>query len=73
MFSNAEVAARVSALMLEFGAKLNESVADVQETCPEPEFLAYRDAVSRMMFDMLVRVMNPIYAVHPELKPPELG
>ena len=72
MFANAEVAARVSALMVEFGMRLDASLLEVRETCPDAEFLAYRDPVSQMMFDMLVRVMNPIYAVHPHLKPPEL-
>ncbi len=69
---NREVAARVSATMLRFGAEIEESVKDVKANCSIDEHLAYREACSRLMLIMLVDVMNPIYLEHPELCPPEL-
>lgn len=72
MITDKEVARQVSELMLEFGAKLNASVALTKERCPESEFKAYRAVVSTLMGEMLLEVMNPIYATHPELKPKEL-
>jgi hypothetical protein len=72
MIKNKEVASRVSQLMLEFGAKLNESVALAKERCSDAEFKAYRTVVGRLMGEMLLEVMNPLYAEHPDLKPKEL-
>jgi hypothetical protein len=62
----------VSELMLSIGAQLNESVRLVQTTEDDAEFKRYRDSVSKLMFTMLVEIMNPLYAEHPDLKPPEL-
>ena len=73
MISNREVAGRVSALMLEIGAKLDASVADVAASCPEAEVSDYRRAVGTIMGAMLLDIMNPIYAVHPSLGPGDLA
>jgi hypothetical protein len=72
MIKDKEVATRVSLLMLEFGAKLNESVALAKERCSDAEFKAYRTVVGRLMGEMLLEVMNPLYVEHPDLKPKEL-
>ena len=58
--------------MIEFGAQLNESVALAKERCSEAEFKAYRTVVGRLMGEMLLEVMNPLYVEHPDLKPKEL-
>ena len=44
MISDPDAARRVSALMLEIGAKLDASIADVQASCPLPEFERYVEA-----------------------------
>jgi hypothetical protein len=72
MIQNKETAKQISALMLELGAKLNESVALVRDTCEASEFNVYRSAVGQLMGTMLLDVMNPLYSTHPELKPEEL-
>ena len=72
MISSPEVAARVNSLMQEIGAKLNASIADVGSSCPEEEFTNYRRVVAQVMGTMLVDIMNPIYAVHPALKPSQI-
>jgi hypothetical protein len=72
MIQNPEVAARVSALMLEIGAKLDASIADVQASCSEDELREYRRAVGRLMGALLLDIMNPLYAAHPTLKPRQL-
>ena len=69
MITNPEVARRVSALMLECSANLHASVDDVRASCPDEEFENYRRAVAGIMAEMLLTVMNPIYAAHPSLKP----
>lgn len=73
MISNQEIAVEVSTLMLEIGAKLDESVARVQASCPQPEFERYRRAVGRVMGAMLLDIMNPLYTEHPALKPAGLN
>lgn len=67
-----EAASQVSALMLEFGAKLDKSLELVQERCSNEEFEAYRNVVGILLTEMLTGVMNPLYAQHPDLKPKEL-
>ncbi len=62
----------ISELMVSMGARLNESVRLVQATEDDSEFKRYRDSVSKLMTVMLLEIMNPLYAEHPDLKPPEL-
>jgi hypothetical protein len=69
MISDPDAARRVSALMLELGAKLDASIADVQASCPLPEFERYRHEVGQIMGRMLLDIMNPLYDEHPEIKP----
>ncbi len=51
-------------------AQLNESVAQVRDECGAEELHAYRRAVGKVMGEILLEVLNPLYAEHPELKPP---
>ncbi len=67
-----DIAETINNLMLEYGAKLDESVRFVMENCSKDEFDRYRSAVGQMMGTMLLDVMNPIYREHPDLKPPQL-
>lgn len=67
-----DIAETINNLMLEYGAKLDESVRLVMENCGKDEFDRYRSAVGQMMGTMLLDVMNPIYREHPDLKPPQL-
>lgn len=67
-----EVAKDVNQLMLDFGAKLNRSITLAKERCNESEFKAYRLAVGKILGEMLMEVMNPLHAEHPDLKPEEM-
>ena len=58
--------------MLEFGAKLDESVNLVLKHCSQEELIGYRQAVGKVMGYMLTDIMNPLYELHPEIKPEEL-
>lgn len=62
----------VSELMLSLGASLDRSVSKVKESESEADFRKYREAVSKLMTTMLLEIMNPLYAEHPELKPDQL-
>jgi hypothetical protein len=64
-----DVAETISKLMIEYGAKLDDSVRLVMESCSEDEFHTYRRAVGKVMGEMLLEIMNPIYREHPDLLP----
>lgn len=67
-----EASEKINALMLDFSAKLNESVSFVMTNCADEDFKAYRLAIGRIMGAMYSGVMEPIYEAHPSLKPNEL-
>ncbi|EBZ6489477.1 TPA: hypothetical protein G8L72_003605 [Salmonella enterica] len=69
MVNDKDTAILISDLMLRFGKELDESVAVVQSRCDEDEFNVYREAVGLIMGEMLIKIMNPLYEKHPEIKP----
>jgi hypothetical protein len=72
MIKNALIAQQVSDLMVDIQSRLNHSIVLVQQKCSPEEFKAYRLAVGRIMGEMLLEVVNPLYVQHPALKPPEM-
>lgn len=62
----------VSELMLSIGASLDESLRTVQKSESEVDFKRYRDSISKLLTTMLMEIMHPLYAEHPDLKPPQL-
>jgi hypothetical protein len=67
-----KTAETVIELMLRHGQELDESVRSLQGVVDAREFERYRKAVGRIMGEMLLEVMNPVFAEHPDLKPPQL-
>lgn len=72
MIQDKLLARELNELMLEYAAKLNASIAQVQAKCTDEELSTYRKAVGKIMGYMLIDVMNPLYEKHPDLKPKEL-
>jgi hypothetical protein len=72
MISDRSTADKINTLMHEFSARLDTSLLEVMDSCPDSEFKEYRFAIGKIMGDMLLDVMNPIYKQHPSLKPKEL-
>ncbi len=58
--------------MRKCSAALNESVRLVRDTCPEPEFKAYRRAVGQIMGAIYVDIVRPIHCRFPDLEPEEM-
>jgi len=69
MIKDNAIASKIATFMIEYSQKLNGSLIQVQDACSEEEFRAYRRAVAKVLGEMLVEIMNPLYAAHPELKP----
>lgn len=67
-----EAAAEIVDLFLEFGLKLDASVVLVQKNSSPDEFNNYRLSVGKMMGEMLLEIMNPIFEEYPDLKPDQL-
>ncbi len=72
MIKDEDIAQKISQLMLEYGKRIDESISLVKDHCSKEEFETYRKAAGKIMGDMLLEVMNPIYKEHPDLKPKEL-
>jgi hypothetical protein len=72
MIKSEPIAKQISDLMLEYGARLDASVMLVKTHCSTEELTLYRRAVGKILGEMLLEVMNPLYAQHPGLKPKEL-
>ena len=69
---NQTVAREISTLMLETTEKLDESVRRMRGQLPPAEFGTYGRAVGTILADIIMEVLDPLYAEHPDLKPPEL-
>ena len=67
-----ETAKEVSELMQAILAQLDQSVRRVQEKEPDADFQRYRRAVGKVLGAVVLDIMNPLYAEHPDLKPPQL-
>jgi hypothetical protein len=70
MISDRALAQEVNACMSECVAKLGALVVSAQGVCTESEYPQFRLAITKVMGEILRGVMNPLYAQHPDLKPP---
>lgn len=73
MIKDKKSAEKINKLMLDMGKALDQSILDIQDVISEEELAQYKQAVAKVMADMLFDIMNPIYAEHPSLKPEELN
>ena len=69
MINDKDIALKISTLMVEIGANINDSISMVKNECSEFEFEAYKKAAGKVMGEMLLEIMNPIYKEHPDIKP----
>ena len=72
MIEKGDVAHRISSLMLEVSEQINQSIWLVKNECTTQEFDAYRKACAKVLGHILLQILNPIYAAHPEIKPKQL-
>lgn len=72
MIKNEHIAKQISDIMLDVGYSLNRSVAIVMDNCPNDELIVYRKIAGKIMADILLDILNPIYSEHPGIKPEQL-
>ena len=69
MIEDKKVAKEINNLMLEYQAKLAESVSIVRDNCSEKDIYEYRIAIGNVLGLIIKKVMVPIYETHPDLDP----
>jgi ubiquinone/menaquinone biosynthesis C-methylase UbiE len=69
MIENDEVAAEVDAALREAYRVLDNSAALVRQRCTEAETNNYLQQVGNVLYELIFRMMEPLYKAHPELKP----
>jgi hypothetical protein len=68
-----EVAEKLSVLLLQINAKLNDSVALVRDTCTNEEFETFRTEIGKIMGGLFLEVAERLYREHPLLRPEQLN
>ena len=69
MIENEEVAAEIAAALREAYQVLDNSAALVRRRCNEEETKNYLQQVGNVLYELIFRMMEPLYKAHPELKP----
>jgi hypothetical protein len=70
MISDASLAKQISDLMLEVDRRLESSMELVEQRCTPEEYAAYKKAVGKVISRIVFDVIEPLYAMHPALQPP---
>lgn len=72
MITDKDIASQVSASVLEISRQIDELVSIVQSKAPHADFIEFRVAAGKVLGELLLEILNPIYRMHPDLKPKEL-
>ena len=62
----------VEGVLREVSARLDETIGVVRANSTEDEFYRYRQLVGRLMGEIFLEILQPIYTEHPDLVPNEL-
>lgn len=69
MVSDKQIASEISSRVLEVNRLLNEVISLAQGGSSPDELSVLKLAVGRVLGELLVEIVNPLYRAHPELKP----
>ncbi len=69
LIANAEAAKRIVDETLSVTRLLDESLSRVRQSCPNEESKKYALAIGYVLAEVFERVLDPIWALHPNLKP----
>jgi hypothetical protein len=65
MISNIYSAKQVSQLVQDVFLRLDKSVTKIRKSCPPDEAAAYSKAVGKVVGPIVMSIMEPLYAMHP--------
>lgn len=69
---NVNYAKKIQDCALMVSAELNNSLLQMQLVLSDREFLEYRNAVGKILGEILLEILNPIHQAHPQLTPNEM-
>ena len=73
MITDPEVALRVSECMQKMFRILDATADDVRVSCSKGDYQAFLRATSKIAGSIVMDVMEPLYAKHPQLVPADWG
>ncbi len=71
MIENKEVAAEIEHKFRSCYQLLEDAILEVNKQCSEAEAKAFRQKVGTLFSGIVFDFLEPLYAAHPELKPPD--
>jgi hypothetical protein len=69
LITNKELARELTSRLLEASTTIERTVGRARDSAPNEEFLAYREAIAKVLEEMLFELLNPMFKRHPDLKP----
>lgn len=69
MINNPKVAQELDVQLDKIFVMLRDSISYVRENASPSEAARYREQVSKLLYTMMFDIWEPLYSVHPELKP----
>ena len=72
MIHDKALATQISDMLWEISGQLDRSIAEVQEKCTPEEFRAYRHAIGKVMGELYLEALRPLYKTHPDLEPDDI-
>lgn len=69
MITDGDIAKQVSESAAAVYRLINDALIAAKEHCPEHEFRRLRDGMGRVLGELLLEVLNPLYRDHPDLAP----
>ncbi|HEY3706838.1 MAG TPA: hypothetical protein VGL22_17375 [Terracidiphilus sp.] len=69
MISDKDVARQISDLMLDAFNRIEDSCELVSRSVPQQEAAAYSQAADRIIQPIVLDLLEPLFARHPDLKP----
>lgn len=69
MITDRYVAKQVSEGVIAISRMIDDTLIAAKEHCPEEDFRRLRDGMARVLGELLLEVLNPLYRDHPDLAP----
>lgn len=73
MIADQRAAAKMNAALLKAGGDLNNVLAEIWSQLTDEERQACRLMVGKVLGEILWEGLNPLHAMHPDLKPKQFG
>ena len=70
MVESRNAAKQISESILSINDQLDDSIRKIQNDASQDELKAYKRGVGYVLYEIFEKILNPLYARHPDLKPP---